>query len=292
MKTAHALRHLLLRSAWVVRAQASEQVYREFAQSLRVRPAEAGHEVEWTEAGTPRRRAFLAEDFHFYVRGDRTNELRKPEQNFSRALTFVAEALRVPQPKLDIQKANPGAACLRDTLLLSLAGVLELMTLGTWICFALAFCAFSEIKLHWSRYLIPIVLTLISYGAAFWAGAFGVLLCLIHQILDPLPRERLRRIAVSMSAFFFVIVFRSSLPNLSAWSVMLSVIGISLFVWRLARGTHRTWLPLLLPWIAAGMAWDGQAAQSVLILLISLISSFTAHSNACYDIFHVRQANR
>lgn len=287
MKTSRALRHLLLRSAWQLRQHLSENTYFEFARSLRVSSVERGHEVEWAYEGVIHRRIFSPQDFIFYLRSESTIDPRAADQNFPIAVAFVAEALRIPKPHLSNELLNSHVTRIRDVYLLGAVGILELAIAQSPTCLLLALCALNEHKIYLSRYSNPMLLTIISLGSGFWAGALGLFGYLIHQILDPFPRSRIKRIAITFSMIGIASFWTGALPLLNIWSILLGFAAVALFFWRSSHGTHRQWMPLLLPWISAGAVLDSHYFTSGLILLISLISGLTAYYGACYDIFNV-----
>src|SRR5437867_354719 len=205
MNREHALRYLLLRHLKRVEHQVTPALFDEAACSLQVSKDADGYLVRWTGAGTTRTRRFRESDFAFYQRGDTDAALRAVDEdlttgNDATAQRFALEvfdlpSVEPPEPRMARSHAAWPSLAAHAGVIILLVVFTELSPLVGAIVFAIGAVEYARLGRLYASFLFLPLARVAPGAAAAGAAVYGML-----QFLDPDPRLRSVRVAVSLSA--------------------------------------------------------------------------------------------
>jgi hypothetical protein len=271
---------LLLRHLGQVEQRVSLDAFHEVTRSLQVTRDQEGYLVRWSRDGRAETKRYAASEFTFYYRGDTDAASRVVDEdlrtnNDAVARQFAADALGiqlsepVPHPtgrdRIPVARLAVHAA---PILLLALVGCLRPGT--AVILFALGAVEY----LRGGRLLTSLVFiafAVVAPGAAILgAAAYGAL-----QYLDPDPTHRAIRIAgtfVAVAAGVVLFRFESAAVESTGWLLVLLVVAAgAISAFRSLVYAHRRAMPLAMPFLWAGFAFDGALPLAITGLCLSSV---------------------
>ncbi len=281
-----ALHHLLLRELERVVAERGVKptLHRTVAESLGVAETDDGarYEVTWQIDGASASHCMDRQTFALFHPGDdartggRAAHLASRNERRARELVLLllglepVEATRARPKPLGALLLSPRALVLPAAVIA--AGGVPGIVLGA----ALAIWAIVDRVPRVGALLAVLPLTTLAYADLPHTALIGGITYALLEALDPDPRLRWARVLVLAAAIAFAAWLTPAwVPPAAALPWIAPAVGIATaaFLWRWRLGTYHHALPLVLPWLALGLAWDGRPREAAAILTVSLLAS-------------------
>ncbi|MBK7971797.1 MAG: hypothetical protein IPK07_00295 [Deltaproteobacteria bacterium] len=296
---ARALHYLVLRHlADVAAARGVEPaLHREVAESLEVTAAEGGFWLTWSAAGESGERWVERGDFALFRPGDgaRAATSYSSSVNERRAENLALALLGLAAIEAERERSLPVRAVLTSPLALVLPAAVIAAGGVNGIALAAALLVWSIVDgvPRVGPLLAVLPLTTLAYAGLPRAAILGGSVYALFQLLDPDPRLRWPRVAALAAAVGFAAWLTPSagLPvEGGAWLLPIALGAPVAFALRWSLGSHARTLPLVLPFAALGLAWDGRPREALAVLAVSVVSSAALALKA--PVVRLRRARR
>ncbi len=299
---ARALRDLLLRQLFHTGRDgaADDELHREVARTLAVEPSPAGFEISCIRRGVDAVIEVAESDFTFFARADvdGTSDTAAASRNERHAHRLALELL-------EIDAARPEQRERRRSMRALPARAGALVLPAAWIAAGgVAAIAPAILALAWGALdavprLGPLLAALpiasLAYAGAPRAAIAGGLVYTLFQALDPDPRLRLARVTALAAALGFALWLT---PSWAVADVATPYRGAAIaaaavaFALRWPLGVHRGSIALVLPFLGAGLVWDGRGREALAVLAVSLASTALVAATPVWVRWRRRRSSR
>ncbi len=275
MNKHHALRFLLLKHLWMLRAHVAPERHRRIAQSLVVDKTGDNWVVTWVDGDERKTFEFPLDEVALYIRGDLRGKVASGTdarnevlgERFARLALGIGDHLdrqaRVSRfERLGIQIAGcavivaamMAAASLPALAAVALAG---LMTISE----------FWFRKGKWINAALGLLLSAAGLPASALIANFGLAAL---NFADPDRKWRAYRVAAHLAAaaWSVVVFLRHPAPLASPLVIAAAaIVALVIIYFRWLNGSHFRLYPLVFPLVCAGLAWDGEWLPGAIGLL-------------------------
>ncbi|KJC59514.1 hypothetical protein UP10_18690 [Bradyrhizobium sp. LTSPM299] len=266
MNRHHALRFLLLKHLWMLRAHVPAERHRRIAQSLKVEKNADVWVVTWRDGDEPKTLEFPLDDVALYVRGDLGGKVAGGSDAKNEVLgeRFARQALAIADHLG--RQAKVGRF---ERLGLQIAGcvvvVAAMVATASWPALAaVALAATMTLPEFWFRKgkTLNAIFGLILAGTGAPAAALIANTGLAGlNFADPDRKWRAYRIAAHLAAagWSVVALLRHPAPAVAiVYVVAAFVAAFAIAYFRWLNGSHFRLYPLVFPLVCAGLVWNGE----------------------------------
>lgn len=279
-----SLRFLLLRSIWEVKDNISFPIYKEVSKSLKVTIVDKNYVVTWMKNGLKNEKKYNLDQFRFFIRGDKVLDGEDykidSETNNYTAKSFVNEIFGADVSKKNnrvesILLKNPIIIMMNFLTVLGFYFFSEKELMIASLC--LLFLFLIEYWFEYGKFFVPFGFLGFAYNGLVYSAIFGLIFFMIMQFLD--PNKQMRRFGLLNGGIVLIItiITFSFPPTLYFTYSLLFIIFISAiicFLFNFFVESHFRFFPLIFPFLACGLLYDGNLNLSLLIILGSLVTSF------------------
>lgn len=279
MNRHHALRFLLLKHLWVLRAHVPAERHRRIAQSLKVEKAANSWVVSWLDGDERKTLEFPLDDVALYVRGDLGAKIPVGSDARNEVLgeRFARQALGIAD-NLGRQAKVGRFERLGFQLLGGAVVVAAMMATASLPALAaVTLVAAMSLTEFWFRKgkAVNAVLGLALAAAGAPAAALIANTGLaVLNFADPDRKWRAYRIAAHLAAaaWSFAAFLRQPAPTVSMIFVGAAVLAaVAIIYFRWLNGSHFRLYPLVFPLVCAGLVWHGEWTPGAIGLLGSVV---------------------
>jgi|SRR5665213_1296216 len=279
MNKHHALRFLLLKHMWMLRAHVAPERHRRIAQSLKIDKTQENWIVSWVDGDEPRMFEFPLDDVALYIRGDLRGKVAAGTdarnevlgERFARQALGIADHLK--------RQAKVGRFQRLGLQLCGCAVVMAAMTATASLPAlpAVALVALMSLSEFWFRrgkWLNAVLgLALAAAGLPVSALIANAGLAVL-SFADPDRKWRTSRIAAHLIglAWSVVVLARHPVPlALPAAVAGAAVVALAIVYFRWLNGSHFRLYPLVFPLVCAALMWDGEWIPAAIGLFGSVV---------------------
>jgi hypothetical protein len=275
MNKHHALRFLLLKHLWMLRAHVAPERHRRIAQSLGIDKTVDSWVVSWVDGDERKTFEFPLDDIALYVRGDLRNAPAMGSDARNEALgdRFARQALGIAD-HLDRQ-ARVGRF---ERLALQLSGcavivAAMLATASLPLLAAVALVGLMSLSEFWFRkgkWVNAVLGLALAAAGAPAAGLIANAGLAVLNFADPDRKWRSYRIAAHLAAAAWSLTVLLRHPAPLASPALVGAAGLAALVilyFRWLNGSHFRLYPLVFPLVCAGLVWDGEWLPGAIGLL-------------------------
>jgi hypothetical protein len=279
MNKHHALRFLLLKHLWMLRAHVPAERHRRIAQSLAIEKTANTWVVAWTDGDERKTFEFPLDDIALYIRGDlgRRVEAGSDARNEVLGERFARQALGIADHLG--RQAKVGRFERLGLQLVGCAVVLAAMmaTASLPALAAVTLAAAMSLTEFWFRkgktVNAVLGLALAAVGTPAAAVIANTSLAALN-FADPDRKWRAYRIAAHLAAAAWSVAafVRHPAPLVAPVffaAALLAAVAIIYLRW--LNGSHFRLYPLVFPLVCAGLVWDGEWIPGVIGLLGSVV---------------------
>jgi hypothetical protein len=268
MNKPHAVRFLLLKHLWLIRAGVPPGRHEEVARSLQVEVESDHYTIRWTDGGRPCLHRIPVDDLSFYRRGDVATEAQKRAE-LDRPNEVVAAAFARQALGLDVVSPAGATTAGPDRISRSAFGYAALLTTaaavdpaGWWAYALLAAASLAELHPRLRAFVWPaFTLSALAAGLTTTAAVAGLALAVL-TLFDARRRHPLSGAAALLAIAGVAAVAHQAGDGRS--SILLALaLAPAAFVVVLGRalfGVHRQFFPLVFPVFCLGLIADGHPA--------------------------------
>jgi hypothetical protein len=283
MNKHHALRFLLLKHLWMLRAHVAPERHRRIAQSLAIDKTVTTWIVSWVDGDERKTFEFPLDEVALYVRGDLRNAPATGSDARNEALgdRFARQALAIPDhlqrqarvsrfERLGFQLAGCAVVV---AAMMAAASLPALASVGLAGAMSLPEFWFRKGK----RLNAGLGLALAAVGLPASALLANLGLAVLN-FSDPDRKWRSSRIAAHLaaSAWSFAVLLRHPAPHSSpALVAAAGLVALVITYFRWLNGSHFRLYPLVFPLVCTGLVWDGEWMAGAIGLLGS-VAGFVA----------------
>jgi len=275
MNRHHALRFLLLKHLWVLRAHVPAERHRRIAQSLRIEKAGKSWIVTWFDGEERKSFECPLDDVALYVRGDLGGKGAAGDDARNEVLgeRFARQALGIAD---DLgRQGSVGRFERLGFQLLGCGAVMAAMmaTASSSALPAVALAAALSLTEFWFRKgkavnaVLGLVLAAVGAPASALIANSGLA---VLNFADPDRKWRACRIAAHLAAAAWSVVVLLRHPAALASPLPIAaaaLVALVIIYFRWLNGSHFRLYPLVFPLVCAGLAWDGEWLPGAIGLL-------------------------
>ena len=279
MNRHHALRFLLLKHLWMLRAHVPAERHRRIAQSLKVEKHGNSWVVSWLDGDARKTFEFPLDEVALYVRGDLGSKVASGSDARNEVLgeRFARQALGIAD---SLGRQNKVGRFERlGFQLFGCAVVMGAMTAtASWPALpAVALAAAMLLTEFWFRKgkalnaVLGLALAALGTPAVALIANAGLA---VLNFADPDRKWRAYRIAAHLAAaaWSFAAFLRQPAPAVAMVFVATAVVAaIAIIYFRWLNGSHFRLYPLVFPLVCAGLVWHGEWMPGVIGLLGSVV---------------------
>ena len=279
MNRHHALRFLLLKHLWVLRAHVPAERHRRIAQSLKVEKAGQSWIVTWLDGDEPKTFEFPLDGIALYVRGDLGGKVAAGGDARNEVLgeRFARHALGIAD---DLgRQANVGRFERLGFQVLGCGVVMAaMMATASWPALpAVTLAAAMTLAEFWFRQgktanaVLGLALAAAGAPAAALIANAGLA---VLNFADPDRKWRAYRIAAHLAAAAWSVaaLLRQPAPAvLTVFVAAAAVAALAIIYFRWLNGSHFRLYPLVFPLVCAGLVWNGEWMPGAIGLLGSVV---------------------
>ena len=278
-----SLRYLLLRNIWEVKDNISFPLYKEITKSLKVTIIDKNYVVTWIKNGIKNEKKYNLDQFRFFVRGDKVRDDEDytidSKTNNKSAKSFVDEIFGAEVSKINnrvesILLKNPVIIIMNFLTVLAFYFFSEKELIIASFC--LLFLFFIEYWFEYGKLFVPFGFLGFAYNGLVYSAIFGLILFMIMQFLDPNKQTRRFGLLIVGIVLIFTIMtfsFPPKLYNTSISSFIIFTGAISSFLFNFFIESHFRFFPLIFPFLACSILYEGNLNLSILIIFGSLLTS-------------------
>jgi hypothetical protein len=279
MNRHHALRFLLLKHLWKLRAHVPAERHRSIARSLEVEKTATSWIVSWTDRGERKTFEMALDDVALYVRGDLGTKAPPGSDARNEVLgeRFARQALditgsaahqtsssRVERLGYQVFGCALVAAAMAATA--TLPGLATVMLVG-----AMSLMEFWFRRGKTVNAILGVAVAVVGTPASALLANAGLA---VMNFADPDPRWRTHRIIAHLSATAWSIAafVRQPAPA-EPWTMIAAafIVALTITYFRWLNGSHFRLYPLVFPLVCAGLVWDGQWMPAAIGLAGSIV---------------------
>jgi len=275
MNRHHALRFLLLKHLWILRAHVPAERHRRIAQSLKVEKVANSWVVSWLDGDARKTLEFALDDVALYVRGDLGSKVPSGSDARNEVLgeRFARQALGIAD-NLGRQAKVGRFERLGFQLFGCTVIVAAMMATASLPALpAVALAAAMSLTEFWFRKgkTVNAVLGLALAAAGMPAAALMANAGLaVLNFADPDRKWRAYRIAAHLAAAAWSVAafVRQPAPAVAMVLVSAAVLAaVAIIYFRWLNGSHFRLYPLVFPLVCAGLIWNGEWVPGAIGLL-------------------------
>lgn len=278
MNRHHALRFLLLKHLWTLRAHVPAERHRRIAQSLKIEKTANSWIVSWIDGDEPKTFEFPVDDIALYIRGDLGTKVPGGRdarnevlgERFARQAFGIADGLGRQAKVARFQRLGfqvfGCAAVMAAMMATASSPALPTVALAA----AMSLTEFWFRKGKTVNAFLGLALAALGTPAAALTANTGLA---VLNVADPDRKWRVYRIAAHLaaSAWSAAVFLRQPAPMVSVAFVAAAVIAaIAILYFRWLNGSHFRLYPLVFPLVCAGLVWDGEWMPGTIGLLGSV----------------------
>jgi hypothetical protein len=279
MNRHHALRFLLLKHLWMLRAHVPAERHRRIAQSLKVEKTGNSWVVSWLEGDARKTFEFPLDEVALYVRGDLGSKVAGGSdarnevlgERFARQALGIADSLG-RQAKVGRFERLGFQITGGAVVLAAMIGTASMPALP-----AVALAAAMSLTEFWFRRgktvnaVLGLALAALGTPAAALIANAGLA---VLNFADPDRKWRAYRIAAHLAAaaWSLAVLLRQPAPAVAMAFVATGVAAaIAIIYFRWLNGSHFRLYPLVFPLVCAGLVWHGEWMPGAIGLLGSVV---------------------
>lgn len=284
MNKHHALRFLLLKHLWKLRAHVPANRHRGIAESLDIERTADTWVVQWTDGDERKTFEFPLDDIALYIRGDLGGSRTPPGNDIKNEVLgerFARHALGLTG---DLERQAKAGRFERLGLQLFgcvviLAAMVATASLPALLTVALV--AAMSLTEFWFRKgktvnaVLGLALAAFGFPASALIANTGLM---VLNFADPDRKWRNYRIAAHLAAaaWSVAVFIRHPAPAIAAIFVAAAIFAALVIIYlRWLNGSHFRLYPLVFPLVCGALVWDGEWIPGVIGLVGSLVGFMT-----------------